>query len=93
MVGKNVLRGRLELIYDILKNCLEPTPPTRIMLSAGLHYNYWKDYLVLLNKQGLIEKLPSPRNSNAKYLLRVTPLGRKLLKLLMDSYKLLGWEV
>lgn len=91
MSERNYPRGKLEVVYDILRNALMPSAPTTLMRKAGLNYYFWRDYLNCLHERGLIEKLSTPRGSNARFFVCISSEGRQLLRQLEQAYRMLGW--
>jgi len=85
-------RSRLEVIYDILIHCREPVAPSRMLMAIGLNHTPGRNYIIELCEKGLLEKIPTPVWSHAKFFVVITDKGKELLGVLEKAYSLLGWR-
>lgn len=75
MLSKEYMRGRLDILANIVRLCEEETKKTRITFSANLSYMQVNHYLEDLQAAGLIETIT--RDNDA--LFRATTKGRDFL--------------
>jgi predicted transcriptional regulator len=79
-------RMPVEIIAEILEQCLAENSKTRIMYRSNLSFEGVTKYLAWLTSIGLLEKDPSTR----KY--QTTPKGEELLSCWSETCKLLEIE-
>jgi len=70
------MRGRLEIIYEILSVCREPVIKTKIMYGCNLSHKQLRKYLEYLISLNLL----SPFEKDRKGFFQVTEKGREFLK-------------
>lgn len=79
MTNKENLRGRFDILADMVRICTEETRKTSVMYKAGLSYEQLCRYLEELEGKGLIVK--TTRDNAAFYY--TTEKGREFL----DAYE------
>lgn len=103
MATSKVYRGRHEIIAQILQTVKESgsegIPRTLIMYRAFLSYFQLREYLLVLEENGLIEKIGNSKgNGNGigieKTLYKITEKGMRYLHVSKEIESLMGitWE-
>jgi len=78
-------RGKLEIIYPILKCCRNKVSRTRISYGAYVNFKSSMKYLDMLIKKGILEEV----QTDSKNFYRLTPKGMRLLYHLEQVMKIL----
>ena len=79
-------RSRLEIKIEVLKACLEPNVPTRMMYEAKISWMTFTEVLEELRESGLIEfhegktRLHGERNGRILGLYEISEKGKSVLK-------------
>ena len=79
-------RSRLEVSAEVLKACLEPNVPTRMMYATNTSWNTFREILKPLCDKGLIEFRESKTHTNGNKdhrilgLYEITEKGRSVLQ-------------
>ena len=79
-------RSRLEIKIEVLKACLEPNLPTRMMYEAKISWMTFCDVLKELRENGLIEfherktRLHGERNRRILGLYEISEKGKSVLQ-------------
>ena len=71
-------RESLDIINLVLQVCLDGTMKTHVMYRCNLNSKQVQDYLGLLDKFGLVERVDSPDNGRTVY--RTTERGRRFIR-------------
>jgi len=86
-------RGKLEIIYDILRHAKEPMNRTQLMMKTMLTWKSFISYAGSLVERGLLKKVePTTRSLQVPYLYVTTSKGRALCDLFDRIYDILGWS-
>ena len=78
-------RSKLEIAIEVLRTCLEPNLPTRIMYATNTSWNTFREILKPLCDKGLIEFIetkhrdPRDRNHRIMGFYEITDKGRNVL--------------
>ncbi len=78
-------RSKLEIAVEVLRTCLEPNLPTRIMYATNTSWNTFREILKPLHERGLIEfhemrrRLNGDRNHRIMGFYEITDKGRNVL--------------
>ena len=79
-------RSRLEIKIEVLKACLEPNVPTRMMYEAKISWTTFSEVLKELREKGLVEfherktRLYGEMNGRILGLYEITETGMSVLK-------------
>jgi predicted transcriptional regulator len=80
---RNRRRDRFTVCLDILKCCVKPISPTRLMHMTNTSWLAFRSRLTELIDQGLVEEIPTQENERVFYV--ATEKALKLLRGLNDS--------
>lgn len=79
-------RSRLEITIEVLKSCLEPNVPTRMMYATNTSWNTFREILESLCDKGLIEfretktRTHGDRDHRILGLYEITDKGRAVMQ-------------
>lgn len=79
-------RSRLEISVEVLRACLEPNVPTRMMYETNTSWNTFREILKPLHEKGLIEfhetktRVHGDKDQRIQGLYEITDKGRSVLQ-------------
>jgi len=72
-------RSRAEIYLELMKNCIEPILPTKLMYAGNLSYKVLKQYLVKMIEHGYIVAVDVSNDCRSKCKYVITAKGLTLI--------------